>query len=270
MASVIAIEEDQLAEIFKGYEKIVSVYLFGSQVKGNADKFSDYDFAVLFEERPKVKWDTLGDLLCRAFSVVGQDKADVVDLIDQPLWFQQEIVESGKIIYEVSEEKRLSYERELAIKCLEEGVPEYVEDGRMRKQDVKIHFDTIDENMKMLEQMRKLSYQEFISDFRNFPASIYCLQTSIEALADISRYVIRCLSLPTPEEYWQIHKTLSDAGYIQGEDAEIYVEMVRFRNRVVHFYYKATPEEIYKILTEDLSDIRNWRDTLLEIIESNL
>jgi predicted nucleotidyltransferase len=130
MASVATIQEDQLAEIFKGYDKIVSVYLFGSQVKGNADKFSDYDFAVLFEERPKVKWDTLGDLLCRAFSVVGQDKADVVDLASEPLWFQQEVVKSGKIIYEVSEEKRLSYESELENKCLEEGVPQYVEDGR--------------------------------------------------------------------------------------------------------------------------------------------
>jgi len=270
MISVATIQEDQIAEIFKGNEKIIAVYLFGSQARGNADKFSDYDFAVLFEEKPKDKWNTLGDLLCRAFSIVGQDKADVVDLIDQPLWFQQEIVKSGKIIYETSEEKRLSYEWELVIKCVEEGVPEYAEDGRMRKQDVKIHFDTIDENMKMLEQMRKLSYQEFISDFRNFPASLHWLQTSIEALADISRYIIRSLSLPTPEEYWQIPMILSDAGYIQNEDAKIYIEMVRFRNRVVHFYHKATPEEIYKILTENLSDIRNWRDILLEIIESNI
>jgi len=267
MAIQIAIQEDKLAEIFKDHDKIIAVYLFGSQVKGNTDKFSDYDFAVLFDESQKDRWNTIGDLLCKAFSVVGQDKADVVDLANQSLWFQQVVVKSGKIIHEVSKEKRLSYEKELMIKCLEEGIPEYVEDGKMRKRDVQINFDTIEENLKMLEQIRKFDYQEFLSDGRNLPATLHWLQTSIEALADISRYVIRSLRLPIAEEYWQIPMILSDAGYIDLNDAEIYVQMVRFRNLVVHHYYRANPEEIYKVLTENLSDIRRWRDRLLEIIE---
>ena len=267
MAIQSAIQEDKLAEIFKDHSEIVAVYLFGSQVKGKIDKFSDFDFAVLFDEKQKDRWNTVGDLLCKAFSVVGQDKADVVDLSNQPLWFQQIVVKSGKIIYEISKKKRLSYERELMNKCLQEGVPEYVEDGKMRKQDVQINFETIEKNLKMLEQMRKCNYEEFISDVRNLPATLYCLQTSIESLADISRYVIRSLRLPPAEEYWQIPMILSDSGYIAEKDAEIYVQMVRFRNLVVHHYYKANPEEIYKILTENLSDICRWRDRLLEIIE---
>jgi uncharacterized protein YutE (UPF0331/DUF86 family)/predicted nucleotidyltransferase len=267
MAIQLAIQEDRLAEIFKDHDKIIAVYLFGSRVNGNIDKFSDYDFAVLFDESQKDRWNTVGDLLCKAFSVVGQDKADVVDLSNQPLWFQQVVIKSGKIIYETSEDKRLFYERELVIKCLEEGVAEYVEDGKMRKQDVQINFETIEKNLVMLEQMRRLSYEEFVSDIRNLPATLYCLQTSIEALADISRYVIRSLRLPTAEEYWQIPMILSDAGYIDLYNAEIYVEMVRFRNLVVHHYYKANPEEIYKILTDNLLDIQRWRDILLEIIE---
>jgi uncharacterized protein YutE (UPF0331/DUF86 family) len=79
--------------------------------------------------------------------------------------------------------------------------------------------------------------------------------------------VIRSLSLPPAEEYWQIPMVLSDAGYIDPKDAEVYVEMVRFRNLVVHHYYKVKPDEIYKILTEELSYIYRWRDRLLEIIE---
>jgi uncharacterized protein YutE (UPF0331/DUF86 family)/predicted nucleotidyltransferase len=267
MAIQLSVQENKLAEIFKDHDKIIAVYLFGSRVNGNTDKFSDYDFAVLFDESQKDRWNTVGDLLCKAFSVVGQDKADVVDLSNQPLWFQQVVVKSGKIIYETSENKRLFYERELVIKCLEEGVSEYVEDGRMRKQDVQINFETIEENLKMLEYLKRFNFSEFTSDFRNVQSALHLLQTSIEALADISRYVIRSLGLPTAEEYWQIPMILSDAGYIDPNDAEIYVQMVRFRNLVVHHYYKANPEEIYKILTENLSDIQCWRDILLEIIE---
>jgi uncharacterized protein YutE (UPF0331/DUF86 family)/predicted nucleotidyltransferase len=267
MAIQIAIQDDKLVEIFKDHDKIIAVYLFGSQVKGDTDKFSDYDLAVLFDESQNDRWNTVGDLLCKAFSVVGQDKADVVDLSNQPLWFQQVVVKSGKVIYEVSKKKRLSYEKELMFKCLKEGVPEYVEDGKMRKQDVQINFDTIEANLNRLRKLKNLNHQEFVSDDRNFAAALHWLQTSIEALADISRYVIRSLKLPTAEEYWQIPMILSDAGYIDPDDAETYVQMVRFRNLVVHHYYKANPEEIYKILTENLADIRRWRDRLSQIIE---
>jgi uncharacterized protein YutE (UPF0331/DUF86 family)/predicted nucleotidyltransferase len=263
------IDEDKLAKIFYKTDGIVAAYFFGSQVRGKTDCFSDFDFAVLFKDGSfENRWNIVGDLLCKAFSVVGQDKADVVDLSNQPLWFQQVVVKTGKVIYETSSEERMKYEREVMRKCLQEGLPEYVEDGKMKKQDVQINFETIENNLGKLETLSRLNYNEFMDDFRNLDAAVRELQTSIEALADISRYVIRSLSLPPAEEYWQIPMVLSDAGYIDPKDAEVYVEMVRFRNLVVHHYYKVKPDEIYKILTEELSYICRWRDRLLEIIES--
>jgi len=271
MAIQAAIHENKLAEIFENHSEIIAVYLFGSQVKGKTDRFSDYDFAVLFEEgvQKDKRRDMIGDLICRAFAIVGQDKADVVDLFEVPLWFQQVVVKSGKVIFETVKEKRLHYEDELIRECLKEGVSEYLEDGKMKKQDVQINFETIEENLNMLEFLKRFNFSEFKSDFRNVPSAIHLLQTSIEALVDISRYVIRSLSLPPAEEYWQIPMILSDAGYIAEEDAEIYVKMVRFRNLVIHHYYRANPEGIYRILTENLIDIRKWRDKLLEIIEGD-
>ncbi|MFQ6039315.1 MAG: HepT-like ribonuclease domain-containing protein [Candidatus Poribacteria bacterium] len=261
--------EGKLAEIFKGKDGIVAVYLFGSQVKGKTDKVSDFDFAVLFEDGYKSddQWNITGDLLCEAFSVVGQDKADVVVLSNQPLWFQQVVVKTGKIIYEVDKKKRLFYEKALMRKCLQEGLPDYVEDGKMKKEDVQINFDTIEENLEKLEGLRRLSYDEFMDNPYYLDAAVHELQTSIEALADISRYVIRSLSLSPAQEYWKIPTVLSDAGYIDPKDAEVYVKMVRFRNLVVHHYYRVNPEEVYNIVTENLLDIQHWRDRLLEIIE---
>jgi len=264
-----AIDEYKLAKIFSKTDGIVATYFFGSQVRGKTDRFSDFDFAVLFKDGSfENRWNIVGDLLCKAFSVVGQDKADVVDLSNQPLWFQQVVVKTGKVIYETDREERMKYEGEVIRKCLQVGLPEYVEDGKMKKQDVQINFETIEDNLEKLETLSHLNYNEFMDDFRNLDAAVYELQTSIEALADISRYVIRSLSLPPAEEYWQIPMVLSDAGHIDPKDAEVYVEMVRFRNLVVHHYYKVKPDEIYKILTEELSYIRKWRDRLLEIIES--
>ena len=70
------IYEEKLAKIFKERDGIVAVYFFGSQVKGKTDYFSDFDFAVLFEDglRQDDRWNITGDLLCEAFSIVGDDK----------------------------------------------------------------------------------------------------------------------------------------------------------------------------------------------------
>lgn len=260
---------DKLASIFKGQVGIVAVYLFGSQVSGKTDRFSDYDFAVMFRAgwQEGKRWNIVGDLLCKAFSVVGQDNADVVDLAESPLWFQGVVVKTGKVIYETDREERVIYENELVRRLKEAGLPEYTEDGNMKKQDVQINLETIEDNSEKLEAIRRLSYDEFVADFWYLDAAVHRLQTSIEALVDISRYVIRSLRLPPAEEYWQVPVVLADAGYIQKDDSAIYVEMVRFRNLVVHFYYKVKPEEVYRILTEELSDIRKWRDSLLKIIE---
>ena len=195
---ILMMDKERLVGLFFQTDGIVAAYFFGSQVKGKTDRFSDYDFAVILPEewQKDKRFAVVGDLLGKAFSVVGQDRADVVDLSSQPLWFQQVVVETGEVICETDDVVRLEYESELMQRCLEAGLLAYTENGRMRKQDVQINFDTIAENLQMLETLSYFSYNEFTVDFRNLPSALHLLQTTIEALVDISRYVIRSRGLP--------------------------------------------------------------------------
>ena len=265
------INTKQLSQIFSGTNGIIATYFFGSQVSGKTDAFSDYDFAVLLPEgwSKDKRWTLVGELIDKAFAVVGQDKADVVDILDQPLWFQQVVVHTGKVIYETDSVARRVYESNLSHKCLEAGLPEYTDDGNMNKQDVQINFDTIDDNLEKLDTLSGLSRDEFMADFVYLDATVRRLQTSIEALVGISRYVIRSLGLPSADAYRQVPVVLADAGYVDQTSAAIYDKMVRFRNLIVHHYYRGDPEEVCQILTENLSDLQNWRTTLLEIIEAD-
>ena len=120
----------------------------------------------------------------------------------------------------------------------------------------------------MLERLSRLSYDEFITEFWYLQSAVRLLQTTIEGLVDISRYVIRSLNLPTAETYSQVPKVLADAGYIDETTAAIYVQMMRFRNLVVHHYYRVDAKEIYRILTEHLGDLQRWHDQLVKIIET--
>ena len=265
------VNTEQLSQIFAGTEDIVAAYFFGSQVSGKTDAFSDYDFAVLLpaDWSKDKRWTLVGELLDKAFVVVGQDNADVVDISNQPLWFQQVVVHTGKIIYETDSVARRVYESNLSHKCLEAGLPEYTDDGNMNKQDVQINFDTIDDNLEKLKTLSDLSRDEFMADFVYLDATVRRLQTSIEALVDSSRYVIRSLGLPSADSYREVPVVLADAGYFDQTATPIYDKIVRFRNLIVHHYYRVNPEEVCQILTENLSDLQNWHTTLLEIIEAD-
>ena len=92
------INTEKLAQIFSDTDGIVAAYFFGSQVSGKTDAFSDYDFAVLLpaDWSKDKRWMLIGELLDKAFALVGQDNADVVDLTNQPLWFQQVVVQTER------------------------------------------------------------------------------------------------------------------------------------------------------------------------------
>ena len=79
----------------------------------------------------------------------------------------------------LTERRAEDYETESSREYREAGLPEYLEDGLMRKQDVQINFDTIDENSGMLEQLSRLGYDAFTADFRNRASAVHLLQTTI-------------------------------------------------------------------------------------------
>ena len=81
----------------KDFGRVKFIILFGSQARGNPNKFSDYDFAVYYDansdERYEFRKDFGGDF---------SDKFDVLVFQDLPLYIQKEVIK-GKIIYVVDE-----------------------------------------------------------------------------------------------------------------------------------------------------------------------
>lgn len=78
------------------FDDVQGVWLFGSEAKGQADKESDIDLAVLFPvERDKLAmWDAAQDL-----SVALHRDVDLVDLRQASTVLQYQIVSTGRCIY---------------------------------------------------------------------------------------------------------------------------------------------------------------------------
>jgi len=103
----------QIAEM-QGETSIVSVYLFGSILKGNAGKKSDIDLAFLLDEKA-YKSDAIiamspAHLIAAKVGSQLDREADVTILNSASLEIAYEVVTSGKCIFEIDPDLRMEYE----------------------------------------------------------------------------------------------------------------------------------------------------------------
>jgi uncharacterized protein YutE (UPF0331/DUF86 family) len=139
----------------------------------------------------------------------------------------------------------------------------------MRREDVESKLDIIPENLEKLRVLGAMSYEEFISDFRNIDSALHRLQTSIQALVDLGGYIIASLGLRTPGTSGEVIEILVERGLLSKEQRDRHVSMIQFRNRIVHFYNNIDLKILYQILQEELVDIRELYRIFIQIIEEH-
>ena len=124
----------QIAEM-RGETSIVSVYLFGSILKGNADKASDIDLAFLLDEKV-YKSDPIitmspAHLIAAHVGVEFKKETDVTILNSSSLEIAYEVVISGKCLFELDSDLRMEYE--IKIKGMYFDFKPFLEDLRSKR-----------------------------------------------------------------------------------------------------------------------------------------
>ncbi|MCO1602773.1 MULTISPECIES: DUF86 domain-containing protein [Desulfosporosinus] len=116
----------------------------------------------------------------------------------------------------------------------------------------------IDLKLRNLETLKLIERQDFLASFQAVDAAKYNLQVCIEALIDVSNHIVARERWGIPNTSAEAVKLLIKHG-ILGEDKEhSLVQMVKFRNRIVHLYQEVDDAEIYRILQENLKDIKGF------------
>ena len=127
----------------------------------------------------------------------------------------------------------------------------------------------IERNLELLESLRSLSLEAFLQDPIAIEATKHLLQTSIEAMLDICSHLVARMRLPMPDYSAELIDTLTEAQVIPVDHAEVYKDMIRFRNFLVHVYVKTSEEEIYDILQNSLDDFRMFLADVWNITQTN-
>ncbi len=126
--------------------------------------------------------------------------------------------------------------------------------------------DLIDENIRLIEEIRSQGYESFSNNFRDIQAAKHALQESIEACLDMGSHIIAEKGFRRAEDYKDIYKVLEEESIIDPFLSAKLQEMAQFRNLLVHKYGKIDIRQVYIIMSEDLKDIQDFVKKILKYI----
>jgi uncharacterized protein YutE (UPF0331/DUF86 family) len=112
----------------------------------------------------------------------------------------------------------------------------------------------IRENLDELREMRKLPLEAFRSNRRDVAAAKYFLRSAIEAVHDIGSHILAKQKWGPPSGYADVMIKLQKHGVVTEQSLPEYVKMIKYRNRLVHFYHEVTVEELHEIILTKLGD----------------
>jgi uncharacterized protein YutE (UPF0331/DUF86 family) len=87
------------------------------------------------------------------------------------------------------------------------------------------------------------------------------LQMAIEVCVDVANHVIADRGLRVPATYAEAFDVLAEAGLLPGPERDAMVQMVGFRNVIVHEYARVEADIVVRILREHLADLARFGAT---------
>jgi len=250
-------------------------YLFGSEVQCQTTPLSDLDVAVYLDEPDLAqRKGHYFSLLLELAQVVGNGEVDLVFLNDAPSLFAYQII-IGQLLYSRDEEQRVAFEIGVLREYFDELVWERARHrllrarilaGRMgersremiSRRTINDRLTYIDAALGRLKSRRSLSLEEFRTDVDRRDATLYQLQTCVEAMTDIANHLVAALGLRKPRDRGDLFLILGEEGILDRALSRRLGAAVGLRNVLVHGYLELAVDTVYSTIREDLGDIEGF------------
>lgn len=131
---------------------------------------------------------------------------------------------------------------------------------------VRIRVSEIEESVARLERFAGLSVDEFTSNQDALDIACYRLLLAIEASLALCYHVAARRFRRAPEDYAGCFGTLAEHGLLPVDLTERLRRMARFRNLLVHMYWKIDYRRVHEIIQHDLEDLRTFTAAIVAIL----
>ncbi len=131
---------------------------------------------------------------------------------------------------------------------------------------VRTRCQEIEESITRLEEIKKKTKEGFLNDRDEQDIASYRLLIAIEAALNLCYHVAAKRLKKVPEEYAECFAILSDAGIIPADLSERLQKTARFRNLLVHMYWKIDYGAVYEIIQNNLMDLRHFSEVVVSLL----
>lgn len=250
-------------------------YLFGSEAQRQITPLSDVDVAVYLDEAdPAQRSRHYCSLLLDLTQAAGSAQVDLVILNDACPLFTYQII-TGQLLCSADEKQRVAFETGVLREYFDEVAWERVRHrllharilaGRMGQRSremideraINDRLTYIDTMLARLKSRRSLTLEEFHADVDRRDASLYQLQTCVEAMTDIANHLVAALGLRKPRDRGDLFLILSEEGILDESLARRLTAAVGLRNVLVHGYLELALHAVYLAIQDDLADVESF------------
>lgn len=126
------------------------------------------------------------------------------------------------------------------------------------REAIEPRLDGIQKDLVLLRRFAKLSLKDFQTEVIFDRAQLH-LRFVLEGIFHIGSHIVSRIPGGRFTEYKEIARKLGELGIVSKIFAEKkLVPMAGYRNRLTHFYAEIRPNELHKILRENLDDIAEF------------
>ena len=110
----------------------------------------------------------------------------------------------------------------------------------------------LDEYLEILQSLRRYTEEEFMASPQRYGSVERFLQLAIESVNDIGNHVVADEAFGTVNWKTDIPMRLHEKGFLSDELHKEWVQMIGFRNALVHDYAEVDRRIVYEVLQSRL------------------
>jgi uncharacterized protein YutE (UPF0331/DUF86 family) len=131
---------------------------------------------------------------------------------------------------------------------------------------VRTRCQEIEESLERLERIKGKSKEEFLKDQDLKDIACYRLLVAMEAALGLCYHISAKHLKKVPEEYAECFAILAGVRIIPADLSEKLQKMARFRNLLVHMYWKVDYNTLYEMIQNNLNDLRHFSKAIVALL----
>lgn len=136
----------------------------------------------------------------------------------------------------------------------------------VNKEVIRKRLNKLDEYLWILYRMQDYSFDDFIGDPEHYGSTERFLHLSIEVVNDIGNHIIADDALGNVDSYRDIPSILHEKKIITQEMREKWIEIIGFRNTLVHEYVEIDRSIVYRVLQNGLQDLESLKRAFAQFL----